>query len=91
MVAQTINEIKVPLSNFSDSNQLVNQFTQHAEKQTQQSKLKTVLRPWPAVQLKHAKLRLKFKQHLKLSTHSAGFFGRVFGCHHVQLSGLFCV
>ena len=37
VMTQTLNELKAPLSDFSDLNQLVNQLTQFAEKQTQQS------------------------------------------------------
>ena len=36
-MAQTLDELKTPLNNFNDLNKLVNQLTQFAEQQIQQS------------------------------------------------------
>ena len=65
MMAQTLDELKAPLNNFSYLNQLVNQLTQFAEKQTQQSIAENSIAPLASTTIKARKASSKIKAALK--------------------------
>ena len=64
-MAQTLDELKAPLSNFSDLNQLINQLTQFAEKQIQQSIAQNSAAPLASTTIKARKASSKIKAVLK--------------------------
>ena len=64
-MAQTLDELKAPLNNFSDLNQVVNQLTQFAEQQIQQSIAQNSAAPLANSTIKARKASSKIKAVLK--------------------------
>ena len=65
VMAQTLGELKAPLNNFSDLNQVVNQLTQFAEKQIQQSIVQHSVASLASTTIKARKASSKIKAVLK--------------------------